>query len=67
MAKLVEKYKEVRTVANAERLLTYLEKHPMEVCLASFHELIVIEDARDLLLGKREAAAGLVEIRSTYL
>jgi hypothetical protein len=34
-----------KTAANANRLLTYLEKHPLAVCVASQDDFALIADA----------------------
>jgi hypothetical protein len=67
METLIAKYRAARTTANAQKLVAYLTRHSMALCFATLSDLIAIEDAKDLLRGKEEAAAGLVTIRSAFL
>jgi len=46
MLKLLAKYRVSRTQADAVRLINHAYKHPMSLCLLSFDELAVYDEAK---------------------
>ena len=46
MEKLLARYKETQTNADAKKLVAYINKHPMALCLASPVQIHWIEQAK---------------------
>ena len=49
MKKLVERFEKDSTIENAERLINYLDKHPMARCMVDTYQQTWIEIAQDML------------------
>jgi hypothetical protein len=46
MRKLIDAYESQPTMGNATKLIRYLDKHPMAVCMATAPDTLTIETAR---------------------
>lgn len=49
MKKLIERFEKDSTIENAERLINYLDKHPMARCMVDTYQQTWIEIAQDML------------------
>ena len=47
MHQYIATYRQAPTLANARRLLAYIDKHPMATCLATIEDLTTLEAAKE--------------------
>lgn len=52
MRKLIDTFNRHRTVDNARKLLAYLDKHPMAICMAFDDDITIIGYARQMVDGQ---------------
>ena len=49
MQKLIQKFKDQQTIENAKKLVAYVGKHPMAMCMVSSDDNVIVKQAYDLV------------------